>query len=59
MLITVWVSSSVGWVSQFYDTCRVRFSQSNLQKGLVLPKLFFLKKIYVRQGYQHFLNKLN
>jgi len=39
MLITV-------WVSQFYDTCRVRFSQSNLQKGLVLPKLLF-KKIYM------------
>jgi hypothetical protein len=27
----VW--TSVGWVSQFYDTYQVRFSQSNLQKG--------------------------
>jgi len=50
MLITVWVSSSVGWVSQFYDTCRVRFSQSNLQKGLVLPKLFLKKKFMLDKG---------
>jgi len=30
------VLTSVGWVSQFYDTHWIRFSQSNLQKGLVL-----------------------
>jgi hypothetical protein len=31
------VKASVGRVSQFYDTHRVWFSQSNLQKGPVLP----------------------
>jgi len=35
------VPSSVGWVSQFYDTRWVQFSQSNLQKGLVLLKRKF------------------
>jgi hypothetical protein len=34
------VLTSVGWISQFYVTCWVRFSQSNLQKGPVLPKFF-------------------
>jgi hypothetical protein len=32
------VLTSVGQVSRFYDTHQVQFSQSNLQKGLVLPK---------------------
>jgi hypothetical protein len=30
------VPTSVGWVSQFYDTRWVQFLQNNLQKGLVL-----------------------
>jgi hypothetical protein len=33
------VLTTVGWVSQFYVTHWVQFSQSNLQKGPVFPKL--------------------
>ncbi len=32
------VFTDVGWVSRIYNTHRVQFSQSNLQKGLVLLK---------------------
>jgi hypothetical protein len=44
--------TSVGWVSQFYDTCWVQFSQSNLQKDLVfLKKKFFFLFFNAWQGY--------
>jgi hypothetical protein len=38
------VYTNVGWVSQFYDTHYVWFSQTDLQKGLILPQktLIFL-----------------
>jgi len=50
------VTASVGRVSQFYDTRPIQFSQSNLQKGPVLPQKKFLK-FYAGQGYQHFFLK--
>ncbi len=34
------VKTNVGWLSQFSDTHWVWFSQSNLQKGLILPQIF-------------------
>jgi hypothetical protein len=46
------VTSSVGQVSQLYDTRQVRFSQSSSQKGPVLPKKNS-KFFYAEQGYQH------
>jgi hypothetical protein len=51
------VLTSVGWVSQFYVTHWVEFSQNNLQKGPVFPKLKN-NNFFVRQRYQHFKNKL-
>jgi hypothetical protein len=42
----------LGRYHKFMIFVGVRFSQSNLQKGSILPKCFF----YARQGYQH-LNK--
>jgi hypothetical protein len=52
------VPTSVGWVSQFYDTCWVQFSQSNLQKGLVLLKTK-LNFFYAEQGYNIYERNLN
>jgi hypothetical protein len=51
------VYTSVGWVSQFYDTHGVWFSQSDLQKGLIIPKkiLRFLHRARVST----FLKKSN
>jgi hypothetical protein len=42
----VW--SSVGWVSQFYDTRQIRVSQNNLQR--VQVSLFFLKIYMLGKG---------
>jgi hypothetical protein len=44
------LQTSVGQVSQFYDTFWVRFSQSNLQKGSILSRkkiLNFLRRAKV------------
>jgi hypothetical protein len=51
--------ASVGRVSQFYDTCRVWFSQSNLQKGQVLPQKIFIKFLCGARVSTFFLKKLN
>jgi hypothetical protein len=50
------VYTNVGWVSQFYDAHYVWFSQSDLQKGPILPKN--KKNSYIGQRYQRF-KKLN
>jgi hypothetical protein len=51
------IKTSVERVSQFYDTRQVRFSQSNLQKGPVLPIKNISKNFYAEQGYKHFFFK--
>jgi hypothetical protein len=43
-LIPIMCQTSVGRVSQFHDTLWVQFSQSNLQKGPVLPSPYVFKK---------------
>ncbi len=52
------IFTSVGRVSQFYDTHWVRFSQSNLQKGSVFPQniyiYIYILFFYAQQVYQHF-----
>ncbi len=50
--------TNVGWVSQIYDILWVWFSQSNLQKGPVLPPKT-LQNFYTKQGYQHFFQKID
>jgi hypothetical protein len=53
------IPTSVGWVSQFYDTRWVQFSQSNLQKGLVLFKRKFKIFFTREQGYNIYKKNLN
>jgi hypothetical protein len=52
----LWIS--FGWVSQFYDTYQVRFSQSNLQKSLVLPQKKFLNFLHQARVSTFFLKNL-
>jgi hypothetical protein len=52
------ICTSVGWVSQFYDTCQVQFSQSNLQKGPIFPPPNKISKISMPgKGINIFLKK--
>jgi hypothetical protein len=51
--------TSVGRVSQFYDTHQVRFLQSNLRKSPVPPKEFFGEIFTLDKGINIFYKKLN
>ncbi len=51
--------TSVGRVSQFYDTHQVRFLQSNLQKSLVSPKEFSWEIFTLDKGINIFYKKIN
>jgi hypothetical protein len=52
MYILMYMYTSVGRVSEIFDTCQIQFSQNYLQKGLVFTFSFFLKQLYVKTGYQ-------
>jgi hypothetical protein len=53
------LQTSVGQVSQLYDTCWVRFSQSNLQKGSILPQIKISKIFMLGKGINILKNKFN